>query len=145
MDTDSTALRCHVCRVSALCLVRNCRSHSNQTMGCATHMMNVHVSHQCVDVTSSVQTENKCCASMACGWYVAQTHVKLPTAPPAFHRTQASRATTIQQTKSTREHDTTSERPPPAVRLTKTANRATIPALPRRNKSPRASTNVTPP
>ena len=27
-----------------LCPVRNFRAHSNQTMGCATHMMNVHVS-----------------------------------------------------------------------------------------------------
>ena len=43
MDTDSTELRYHVCRVSALCPVRNSRSHSNQS--CATHMMNVHVSH----------------------------------------------------------------------------------------------------
>ena len=44
---DSTALRYHVCRVSALCPVHNFRSHSNQTMSCATHTMNVHVSHHC--------------------------------------------------------------------------------------------------
>ena len=68
---DSTALRYHVCRVSALCSVRNFRSHSNQTMGCATHM-NVHVSLT-VDVTKSVQTESKRCVSMACGWCAAQT------------------------------------------------------------------------
>ena len=36
-----------VYRVSALCPVRNLRSQSNWTMGCATHMMNVHVSHHC--------------------------------------------------------------------------------------------------
>ena len=46
LDTDSTALRNHVCRVSALCPVRKSRSHT-QTMGCVTHMMNVHVSHHC--------------------------------------------------------------------------------------------------
>ena len=37
-------------------------------------------------------------------------HVKLPTAPPAFHSTRLRQATTIQQTRSTREHDTPAER-----------------------------------
>ena len=45
-------------------------------------------------------------------------HVKLQTAPAAFHHTQARQATTIQQTRSTTEHDTTA------------TNRATSFALP---------------
>ena len=36
-EKNSTALRNHVCRVSALCPARNFRPRSNQTMGCATH------------------------------------------------------------------------------------------------------------
>ena len=34
-EKNSTTLRYHVCRVSALCPARNFRSRSNQTMGCA--------------------------------------------------------------------------------------------------------------
>ena len=34
-ENNSTALRYHVCRVSALCPARNSRSRSYQTMGCA--------------------------------------------------------------------------------------------------------------
>ena len=41
--------------------------------------------------------------------------VKLPTDPPAFQSTQARQATAVEQTRSTREYDTTSGRPPPAV------------------------------
>ena len=86
-------------------------------------------------------------------------------AAPAFHSTQDRQGTTVQQTRSTIEHNTTTERPPaitvrqtffttesspPAVHLT-TTNRTTIPLLPGRtaerlglrHQPPRASTNVT--
>ena len=62
-EKNSTALRYHVCRVSALRPARNFRSRSNQTMGC------VHILRQC-----TTMTENKCCANMACGWCVAPTY-----------------------------------------------------------------------
>ena len=42
-EKNSTALRYHVCRVSALCPARNFRSRSNQTMGCAHMDVIVHV------------------------------------------------------------------------------------------------------
>ena len=66
-------LRKLACRVSALCPARNFRSRSNQTMGCAHMHERTCIRVITVDVTSSVQAENKCCASMACGWCVAQT------------------------------------------------------------------------
>ena len=49
--------------VFLLCPARNFRSRSNQTIGCA------HIIRQCTTMTEN----NKCCASMACGWCVVQT------------------------------------------------------------------------
>ena len=69
---------------------------------------------QAIAATQQVNTFRRIPGDSSC-------HVKLSTtaAPLAFHRPHARSSTTIQQTKSTRERDTTAERPPPAVHQTK--------------------------
>ena len=62
-EKNSTALRYHVCRVSALCPARNFRSKLEPDDGLCAHMdERTCIRVITVDVTSSVQAENKCSA-----------------------------------------------------------------------------------
>ena len=74
-----------VCRVSALCPVRNFPSHKNQTMGCVTHMMNVHVSHHCrchVQCADLKQALCKYAMWMVCGSNMVHSLAVLPSLNP---------------------------------------------------------------
>ena len=68
-EKNSTALRYHVCRVSALCPVRNFRSRSNQTVGCAHAWMSGRAYESSLSMSRQV---NSLVATSAvlwqCGW-----------------------------------------------------------------------------
>ena len=68
-EKNSTALRYHVCRVSALCPARNFRSRSNQTMGCAHAWMSGRAYESSLSMSRLVHRLKTTSAVLwQCGW-----------------------------------------------------------------------------
>ena len=67
-EKNSTALRYHVCRVSALCPARNFRSRSNQTMGCAHTWMSGRAYESSLSMSRPVYRLKTSATLWQCGW-----------------------------------------------------------------------------
>ena len=67
-EKNSTALRYHVCSVSALCPARNFRTRSNQTMGCAHAWMSGRAYESSLSMSRLVYRLKTSAVLWQCGW-----------------------------------------------------------------------------